>query len=176
MKEHNSFSYLRKCDPDVPNTFGEIRFWKIPTFTKEYELKNVLPPSNFAVWLLLFSMLLIAKSWNLRKLHKSTSSFWIFEPRVNIYTATSSMEIITMKPPVALDWQNNNFARASRYFVHWPSLFLCRRCTTMYNVKGLISRFVEDVNEDKDFLFHFLNFLWPRNRIGSGAKWQKKKK
>ena len=68
------------------------------------------------------------------------------------------MEIITMKPPIALDWQNNNFARASRYFVHWPSLFLCRRCTTMYNVKGLISRFVEDVNEDKDFLFLFLNF------------------
>ena len=28
----------------------------------------------------------------------------------------------------------------------------------MYNVKGLISRFVEDVNEDKDFLFLFLNF------------------
>ena len=27
-----------------------------------------------------------------------------------------------------------------------------------YNVKGLISRFVEDVNEDKDFLFLFLNF------------------
>ena len=61
-------------------------------------------------------------------------------------------------PAIALDWQNNSFARASRYFVHWSSLFLCRRCTTMYNVKGLISRFVEDVNEDKDFLFLFLNF------------------
>ena len=68
------------------------------------------------------------------------------------------MEIITKKPAIALDWQNNNFARASRYFVHWPSLFLCLRCTTMYNVKGLMSRFVEDVNEDKDFLFLFLNF------------------
>ena len=57
------------------------------------------------------------------------------------------------KKAIGLDWQNNNFARASRFFC----TFLSRCCTTT-TWKCLISRFVEDVNEDNKFLFLFLNF------------------
>ena len=39
------------------------------------------------------------------------------------------------KKPIDLDWQNNNFARVSRFF--------CTRCKTTTR-KCLISRFVED--------------------------------
>ena len=54
------------------------------------------------------------------------------------------------KKAIGLDKQNNNFARASRFFC----TFLCRRCTTT-TWNWLISRFVEDGN---NFLFLFLNF------------------
>ena len=40
--------------------------------------------------------------------------------------------------------QNNNFARASRFFAY--TVFLCRHCTTT-TWKCLISRFVKDVNK-----------------------------
>ena len=56
------------------------------------------------------------------------------------------------KKAIGLDKQNNNFARASRFFC----TFLCRRCTTTtWNV--LISRFVED-GEQKTTTFFF--FFW----------------
>ena len=44
--------------------------------------------------------------------------------------------------------QNNNFARASRFFCK----FLCRHCTTT-TWKFIISRFVEDVNKRQRFSF-----------------------
>ncbi|MCG8366340.1 MAG: hypothetical protein MJA27_23765, partial [Pseudanabaenales cyanobacterium] len=49
------------------------------------------------------------------------------------------------KKAIGLDWQNNNFARASRRLF---CTFLCRRCTTT-SPNWLISRFVEDVNTRK---------------------------
>ena len=48
--------------------------------------------------------------------------------------------------------KGNRFRSATRFFA-----FLCCRCTTT-TWKCLILRFVEDVNEDDDFLFLFLNF------------------
>ena len=58
------------------------------------------------------------------------------------------------KIAIGLDRQNNNFARAWRFFVH---LFACRCTTTTW--KCLISLFVQDVNtQDNNFLFLFLSF------------------
>ena len=56
------------------------------------------------------------------------------------------------KKEIGLDKQNNNFARASRFFC----TFLCRRCTTT-TWNCLISRFVED-GEQKTTTFFF--FFW----------------
>ena len=77
LKKHNSFGYLWKFEPNIPNSFGEIRFEKPQNLQRMYELIDVLPPRNFAVFvkLLLFSLLLMSKSWNLHKLHNLTSSF-----------------------------------------------------------------------------------------------------
>ena len=47
---HNNFSYPWQFEPDIPNIFGEILFEKPPKFTKTVWAKNVLPPSNFAVF------------------------------------------------------------------------------------------------------------------------------
>ena len=57
------------------------------------------------------------------------------------------------KKAIGLDWQNNNFVRASRFFC----TFLCRRCTTS-TWNCLISRFVEALTQDNDPLLLFLNF------------------
>ena len=57
------------------------------------------------------------------------------------------------KKAIGLDCQNNNFARASRFFC----TFLCRRCTTS-TWNCLISRFLEALTQDNDPLFLFLNF------------------
>ena len=55
------------------------------------------------------------------------------------------------KHAIGLDWQNSNFARSSCFFVHFFAV--AARC----NVKvPIIARFVEDVNEDNDFYFSFL--------------------
>ena len=56
------------------------------------------------------------------------------------------------KKAIGLDKQNNNFARASRFFC----TFLCRRCTTT-TWNFLISRFVAD-GEQKTTTFFF--FFW----------------
>jgi len=53
------------------------------------------------------------------------------------------------KKPIGLKWQNNNFARASRFFC----TFHCRRCKTT-TWKGHISRFItRTLTQDNDFLF-----------------------
>ena len=57
------------------------------------------------------------------------------------------------KKETGLDLRNNNFARASHFFVH----FFCCHCTTT-TWKCVFSRFVEDVNTRKDCLSPFLNF------------------
>ena len=51
------------------------------------------------------------------------------------------------KAAIGLDCQNNNFARASRFFVH--SFLLLHD----YDVKLLISRFIETGTQGNDFLF-----------------------
>ena len=58
------------------------------------------------------------------------------------------------KKTKGLNWQNNNFARASRLFC----TFLCRRCTTI-TWKCLISRFVQDGNTKQPCSFRFPK-LW----------------
>ena len=76
LKENNNFSYLWKFEPDIiPNSFGEILFEK-SKFTKNgWAHWRFVTRWFCSFWLLLFSLLLIAKSWNLHKLHKLTSSF-----------------------------------------------------------------------------------------------------
>ena len=56
------------------------------------------------------------------------------------------------KKAIGLDKQNNNFARASRFFC----TFLCRHCTTT-TWKCLISRFVENMNTRQQLYFSFPN-------------------
>ena len=58
------------------------------------------------------------------------------------------------KKSIGLDWQNNNFARATRFFC----TFFYRRCTTT-TWKCLNSRFVEDVNSRQRLSFSFPE-LW----------------
>ena len=84
LKEHNNFSYLWKFEPDRPNSFGEILFEKPQNLQRMYELINVLPPSNFAV----FSCCYFLCFW-LHELHKSTSTFKFWT--LLLHTATSSM-------------------------------------------------------------------------------------
>ena len=83
LKEHNNFSYLWKFEPDGPNSFGEILFEKPQNLQSMYELNNVLPPSNFAV----FSCCYFLCFW-LHELHKSTSTFNFWT--LLLHTATSS--------------------------------------------------------------------------------------
>ena len=57
------------------------------------------------------------------------------------------------KKPIGLDWQNNNFARASRFFVHFGA-FVARlqRESASFHV------FSRTGTQDNEFLFLFLNF------------------
>ena len=55
---------------------------------------------------------------------------------------------------IGLEKQNNNFTRASRFFVHFSAV----RCTTT-TWNWLISRFVEDRNKRQQFSFSFPE-LW----------------
>ena len=88
LKEHKSFT-LWKFRPDIPTSFGEIVFEKPKKLQRMYELNNVI----FQFLMLFFSLLLIAKSWNLHNLHKLTSSL-IFEPSWYIND-------VTMNPPIS---------------------------------------------------------------------------
>ena len=68
--------------------------------------------------------------------------------------------------------KNNNFARASRFFVH----FFARFCTTT-TWKCLISRFMEFVTSNDEILFLSLNLdMVPRNSTPGGFAyiWQSK--
>ena len=68
--------------------------------------------------------------------------------------------------------QNNNFARASRFFVH----FFARFCTTT-TWKCLIPRFMSDVTSDDKIQFLFLySDMVPRNSTPGGFAyiWQSK--
>ena len=56
---------------------------------------------------------------------------------------------------IGLDWQNNNPARASRFFC----TFRCRHCTTT-PWKCLFSRFVENVNTDSFFQKKKIANIW----------------
>ena len=74
----------------------------------------------------------------------------------------------------SLTRQNNNFARASRFFAY--TVFLCRHCTTS-TWKCLISRFVKDVNKQWQNFFLFMNLdMVDRNSIPEEVAciWQSK--
>ena len=62
---------------------------------------------------------------------------------------------------IGLDWQNNNFARAPRFFVHFFAVTArLRRGTPGFHV------FWRTWTQDDDFVFVFLNFdtvLWNSN-------------
>ena len=94
LKEHNNFSYLLKFEPDISDSFGQTVFEKCQNLQRMYKLINLLPPSSFAVFnSCFFSLLLIANSWLLHKLHKLTSSFNFWTKL--LYTAKSSVGSIT---------------------------------------------------------------------------------
>ena len=59
------------------------------------------------------------------------------------------------KKPIGLDWQNNNFTGASRFYVHLLA-FVAR---LQRERQCLISRFVEDGNTKQQFSFSFPK-LW----------------
>ena len=54
--------------------------------------------------------------------------------------------------PIGLDWQNNNFARVSRFFVHFFAVVARLRRENAYVIS---SRFVEDGNTKQQFSFSF---------------------
>ena len=105
LKEHNNFSYLWKFEPDIQDSYGEILFEKPQNLERIYELINVLPPINSTVSNCCYFLLLIAKSWNLHKLYKITSSFY-FKPNWYIFYGLTRMLMsksinndVTMNPP-----------------------------------------------------------------------------
>ena len=62
------------------------------------------------------------------------------------------------KKAIGLDWQNNNFARASRFFVHFFAVvsLLRRENAPIHVLSGTVA-------QENNFLFVFLNFdtvLW----------------
>ena len=71
---------------------------------------------------------------------------------------------------IGLGWQNNNFARASRFFCS----FLCRHCMSTTWL-CLISRFLGDVNTSQKLPFSFPG-LWYSQFYNSTTKKQKKTK
>ena len=76
MKGLNKFSYLWKFEPDIPNRFEQNLLKTPQTLQRMYELINVFATQQFrSFWLLIFPLLLTAKSWKLHKLLKLTSSF-----------------------------------------------------------------------------------------------------
>ena len=57
------------------------------------------------------------------------------------------------KKEIGLDWQNNNFTRASRFFVHfWAVVARLRRESASFHV------FLRTGTQDDNFLFLFFNF------------------
>ena len=57
------------------------------------------------------------------------------------------------KKAIGLDWQNNNFAIASRFFVHFSTVIArLQRETAKFHVLSRTGK------KDNNFLFHFLNF------------------
>ena len=57
------------------------------------------------------------------------------------------------KKAIGSDWQNNNFARASRFFVHFSTVIArLQRETAKFHVLSRTGK------KDNNFLFHFLNF------------------
>ena len=105
LKDHNNFSHLWKFAPDIQNSYGEILFENPQNLERIYELINVLPPSNSAVFNCCYFLLLIAKSWNLHKLYKITSSYY-FKPKWYIFYGLARMlmsrsinDDVTMNPP-----------------------------------------------------------------------------
>ena len=50
VRSNFNYSRCEKFEPDVPNNFGEILLEKSQNLQIMYELINVLPPSNFAVF------------------------------------------------------------------------------------------------------------------------------
>ena len=56
------------------------------------------------------------------------------------------------KKAIGLDWQNNNSARASRFFVHFFAVVARLRRENAYVIS---SRFVEDGNTKQQFSFSF---------------------
>ena len=65
-------------------------------------------------------------------------------------TATATR---TGKKAIDLDWQNNNFARASRFLVHFFAV-----AAQLNRKSGLFHVLLRTGPQDKDFLFLFLNF------------------
>ena len=69
---------------------------------------------------------------------------------------------------IGLDWQNNNFTRASRFFVHFFSLLSLHD----YDVKLPISRFLRDVNTGQQLSIYFPEHQFnPRKNYQHLTKW-----
>ena len=79
MKIDENFSYLKKFEPDTPNSFEDFIYEKLETLQRMYGLINFffLPPSNFAAVFdgCYFPLLLLVKSLKLYKLLKLINSF-----------------------------------------------------------------------------------------------------
>ena len=57
------------------------------------------------------------------------------------------------KKVIGLNWQNNKFARVSRFFVHFLVVVARLRCKSAY-----FHVLLRTCTQDNDFLFLFLNF------------------
>ena len=66
------------------------------------------------------------------------------------------------KKAIGLDWQNNNFARASQLFVH----FFAVTARLGREIAGLVSRFVEGVNTRQRVSFLIQSFrIQPQKKL-----------
>ena len=104
----------------VPDGFLEILFWKLKILQKMYIYDSLtfLASSNFSFWWLIFSSVLLAKSWKLQKLLNVISSFNFWFQFVYTYDTSLLDELssVLMRRDV-----NNNIKKDSPIISH-PSL------------------------------------------------------
>ena len=106
LKEHNNFSDLWKFEPDIPNTLGEILFENLQ---RMWELINVLPPSNFAVFDCCYFLCYWLRGTETCTNCKNYPALLIFEPnwyiRLNLLTrmlmSKNWNKNVTMNPPIS---------------------------------------------------------------------------
>jgi len=86
--------------------------------------------------------------------YRSSGEMWRHVTMVAKFLDQNNSEFYNSKKAIALDWKNNNFARASHFFVHFLAVVARLRLeTSQFHSPALSSGWALH----KNFLFLFLN-------------------